>query len=69
MKEFLHWMQISEYLYEIVYYKYSSSKHGQVAIMVAKKLKEGLEMEFDSPKTKFPGSFLTSDTGSDSELD
>ena len=69
IKEFLHWMQNLEHLHKIAYRKYSSSKRGGVAILVAKKLKEGLEMEFDSPKTKFPASFPASDTGSDSELD
>ena len=69
MKEFLHWMQNSEHLYKIAYRKYSSSKRGRVAILVAKKPKEGLETESDSPRTRIPGSFPASDTGSDSELD
>lgn len=62
-------MQHSEHLYKIAHRKYSSSKRGRIAVLVAKKLKEGLEMEIDSPKTKFPGAFPASDTGSDSELD
>ena len=69
MKEFLHWMQYSEHFYKIAYRKYSSSKRGRVAPLVAKKLKEGLKTESDSPRTKIPGSFPASDTGSDSELD
>jgi hypothetical protein len=57
MKGFLHWMRNSEHLYKIAYRKYSSSKYGRVAILVAKKLKEGLDMESHSPKTKFQALF------------
>ena len=67
MKEILHWMRNSEHLYEIAYRKYSSAKCGRVALLVAKKLKEGLKMESDSLRTKLPGSFPGSDTGSDSD--
>ena len=60
-------MQNSEHLYKIAYRKYSSLKCRRVAILVAKKLKDGLKIELDSLKTKLPGSFPGSDI--DSGLD
>ncbi|KAH7111760.1 cyclin-like protein, partial [Dendryphion nanum] len=35
-RKFLHWTQHSQHLYQIAYGKYSSSKRGRIAILVAK---------------------------------
>lgn len=50
-------MQHSEHLYKIAYRKYSSSKRGRIAILVAKKRKEGLEMEIDLQTWNFQALF------------